>query len=120
MFKVGVLAGAALLAFVSIGQAASLNVTEPPKRFDRPHPRLVVVEVPARDVRKLCGTLFGRGNFAHYGRVRGCASVGDGRKSCIMIIPRQAGFSKREHDALFRHERAHCNGWAGSHPHFHD
>lgn len=117
MYRVLVLAGAALLALASMGQAASLNVTHPPKRYDHPHPRLVVVEVPARDVRKLCGTLFGRGNFAHYGRVRGCASIGDGKKSCIMIIPRKASLSTRERDALFRHERAHCNGWKGSHPH---
>ncbi len=117
MFKVTVLAGAALMALVSMGQAASLNVTHPPKRYDHSHPRLVLVEVPARDVRKLCGTLFGRGNFAHYGRVHGCASVGDGRKSCIIIMAKRMSLSGRTHDALFRHERAHCNGWAGSHPH---
>jgi hypothetical protein len=116
MFRIAALAGAAMIASISIGQAASLTVTQPPKRYDHAHPRLVVVEVPARDVRKLCGTLFGRGNFAHYGRVHGCASVGDSRKSCIIIMPKRTRFSAAEHDALFRHERAHCNGWAGSHP----
>lgn len=116
MVKIMVLAGAALMALVSVGQAASLTITNPPKRYDHAHPRVVVVEVRARDVRKLCGTLFGRGNFAHYGRVRGCASVGDGRKSCIIIMPKKARLSAAEHDALFRHERAHCNGWAGTHP----
>ena len=115
MCRVLVLAGAALMALVSMGQAASLNVTHPPKRYDHPHPRLVVVEVPARHVREYCGTLFGRGNFAHYGRVHGCASVGDGRKSCVIIIAKRGTLSARTHEALFRHERAHCNGWAGSH-----
>lgn len=116
MLKTTVIAGTALMALVSVGRAASLDVTHPPARFDRPHPRLVVVEVPGRDVRKLCGTLFGRGNFSHYGRVHGCASVGDGRKSCVVIMAKRGTLSDRTHDALFRHERAHCNGWAGSHP----
>jgi hypothetical protein len=116
MSKITALTVAAILALSSAGQANWLTVTEPPGRYDHAHPRLEVVEVPARDVRKLCSTLFGRGNFANYGRVHGCASVGDGRRPCIIIMPRQAGLSSAERDALFRHERAHCNGWAGSHP----
>jgi len=116
MFKITALAGAALMALASTGQATSLNVIHPPKRYDHPHPRLVVVEVSGRDVRKLCGTLFGRANFDHYGRVHGCASVGDGRKSCVLIMAKRGTLSARTYEAVFRHERAHCNGWAESHP----
>ena len=116
MVRVSALAGAAWLALTSIGQAAPMDVTPPPARFDRPHPNLVVLETPPSDVRTLCGALFGRGNFSRYGRVHGCAAVGDGRKACIVIVPKRAAIPRSEREALIRHERAHCNGWAGSHP----
>lgn len=116
--KVSVLAGAAWVALVSVGYAASANVTPPPARFDRPHPNLVLLETPLRDVRRLCGALFGRSNFVHFSRVDGCAAVGDGQKPCIVIVPLQGAISAAEREALIRHERAHCNGWSGSHPLF--
>ena len=114
--RVSVPAGVAWFALVSIGQASPVNVTPPPERFDRPHPNLVLLETPAGDVRRLCGALFGSYNFARFGRVDGCAAVGDGQRPCIVIVPEHGAISAPEREILIRHERAHCNGWAGSHP----
>jgi hypothetical protein len=108
------------IAFVVVfaGTAAAFTVDPPPARYDRSHPDLVVIETAHNKVRSMCGRLLGHRNFERSGRLHACASIGDGRSPCIVVLPTagEGGISKRDRQALFRHERAHCNGWPGHHP----
>jgi hypothetical protein len=109
---------AALLASLVLSASAqALTVDRPPARYDRPHPNLMVLETQPSKVREMCGRLFGRRNFERSGKLYACASIGDGRSPCIVVLPRAGeGIPKREIGALLRHERAHCNGWQAHHP----
>lgn len=104
----------AFLLFATSAQA--LKVISPPRRYDNPHPDLIVLEVARPQVSKICRQLFGR-NFRELGEVYGCASVGDAGSSCVIVLPPigEAGISSRDRKALFRHEQAHCNGWSSDH-----
>lgn len=97
--------------------AHALTVDSPPEQYDHPHRNLVILEVGHFDVRRTCSKLFGRRNFGMLGRIHACTAVGDGVAPCLVILPKagEAGISKRDRDALLRHERAHCNGWPGDH-----
>lgn len=109
----------AIAAFLALaGAAEAFTVDPPPATYDRPHPNLVIVETPTGKVRNMCGRLLGRRNFERSGRLHACASIGDGRSPCVIVLPKvgEGGISKRDRQALLRHERAHCNGWPGNHP----
>jgi len=109
---------APLLAGILLSATAhALTVDQPPARYDRSHPNLVILETRHSNVREMCGRLFGRRNFETSGKLHACASVGDGRSPCMVVLPQAGeGISKRDRGALLRHERAHCNGWPGYHP----
>jgi hypothetical protein len=108
---------AALLVLSS--SAYGMRVDTPPKRYDRPHPNLIILEARLSQVDRMCRNIFGPRKFERFGRVLACASVSNGRSPCLLILPRIGrGVSKGERYALLRHERAHCNGWAGHHPHY--
>jgi len=112
-------AAAAVAAFFLMsGMAQAFTVNAPPARYDHAHPHLVIVETAHGKVRGMCGRLLGHRNFERSGRLHACASIGDGRSPCVIVLPKagEGGISKRDRQALFRHERAHCNGWPGYHP----
>ena len=95
----------------------AMRVDSPPRRYDHTHPDLVVLEIRFSQVDNMCRGIFGRGKFERFGRVMACAAVGNGKSPCILILPKAgSGVSEAQQAALFRHERAHCNGWAGHHP----
>jgi hypothetical protein len=99
--------------------AHALTVDRPPARYDHAHPNLLVVETRHSQVADMCRRLLGRSNFETHGRLHACASVSNGRSPCLVVLPRAGmqGITKSAHRALLRHERAHCNGWPGHHPH---
>lgn len=110
---------AAIAAFLMlVGAVEAFTVDPPPARYDRPHPDLVIVETPHGNVRSMCGRLLGHRNFERAGHLHACASIGDGRSPCIVVLPKAGagGVTKAQREALLRHERAHCNGWPGYHP----
>jgi hypothetical protein len=111
-------AAAAIAAFVLVsGMAEAFTVDPPPARYDRAHPNLIIVETARGKVRSMCGRLLGHRNFERSGRLHACASIGDGRSPCVVVLPKAGeGISKGDRQALLRHERAHCNGWPGYHP----
>lgn len=112
-----------------VGAAASVLIcgsafavpSDPPARYDRPHPALVIIEKDYREVDPVCRSMFPRSRFpaaTETHRITGCADVGDGTRACRIFVPRQGeGVITAAHRArIVRHERAHCNGWPGSHP----
>jgi hypothetical protein len=111
------LLSAALGILLLANSALALEVITPPRQYDRPHPNLIILEVPRSQVSQLCRQLFGR-NFSRSGELNACAAVGDGASSCIVVLPAigEGGIFRGNRAALLRHEQAHCNGWSGSHP----
>jgi len=107
-----------LAAILLSTEVHAMRVDLPPKRYDHSHPDLVILETRFSQVDNMCRGIFGRRKFERFGRVLACAAVGNGKSPCILILPKAggSGVSKAERAALFRHERAHCNGWAGHHP----
>lgn len=101
-------AGAILLAVsLTIGALPALakepRVT-PPKRFDHPAVNTLVVERTPQQIRDLCSE-----HSPWASGVGACALPG---KRCIILWPK----GKARAGLLWRHERAHCNGWPADHP----
>jgi hypothetical protein len=110
---------AAAVVLVAGTAAQALTVDRPPARYDHTHPNLLIVETRHSQVPDMCRRLLGHWHFARHGRLHACASIGDGRSPCLVVLPRVGanGITKGVRQALLRHERAHCNGWPGHHPH---
>lgn len=110
---------AALAATVVCGTAAAAP-SQPPERYDRAHPNLVIVERNYREIDPLCREMFPRSRFpaaTETHRITGCADIGNGTRACRIFVP-QAGegvISADHRSAIIRHETAHCNGWPASH-----
>lgn len=79
---------------------ASAWVMEPPERYDRPAHGVTIQHVGPAQVRRFCGDP--RALACAYRHARGCT----------IIAPHGTTRGSR----LYRHERAHCNGWPGHHP----
>jgi hypothetical protein len=62
-------------------------------------------------VNNLCRRLMVRAHTVsdNGGTVYGCA-VGN-RARCILILPKRNAVTPVAYQGLYRHERAHCNGW---------
>ena len=78
---------------------AAWLVLQPPARFDYPNDTMTVLRRDTAEIIDICG----RTNVA-------CAYFHDGR--CFIVIPHKAP----ESGMIYRHERAHCNGWPRHHP----
>ena len=112
-----VIVGMAVFAVTTAQAAKSLKFhvpVKPPARYDHPHPALRVIELSLDEVDRRCRKLGGRAPMGM--SIKGCSLVGDGHKSCWVVIPSRESVPDSTYDAIFRHERGHCNGWAVSHP----
>lgn len=73
----------------------------PPAHYNHEHPELTVMQFPMVGVKRVCGSA-----------ATACAPVGDGKPPCWIVIPDTVPVG----GAIYRHERAHCNGWPRHHP----
>ena len=85
--------------------AAILSVQAPPARYDF-EPKIPVSVIEVSSPNMTCRRIGGRNS----GTILACAVASKSR--CIIIWP--AG--KRRAGLMWRHERAHCNGWPSYHP----
>jgi hypothetical protein len=81
----------------------------PPAQYDHGFDgTLTVVSRPFEQVGIICRTVRGfAAKDVALGAVFGCSFMVDGR--CYVILP--SDVPDKLLDQLFRHERAHCNGW---------
>ncbi len=103
----------AIAAALCLGLAApAMAFLDPPARFDKPHPGGTTKYYFARsNMHARCVALLGRDVHP---RTVGCASSASGR--CIIYMAQEVRSYPDLHDRLFRHERAHCNGWVHARP----
>jgi hypothetical protein len=77
---------------------------EPPARYDHAYRgRLVVIQQSLGVLRAQCG----------YPDCWGW-TYGDIGGTCTIYLPRSV--NRKFYNQLYRHERAHCNGWPANHP----
>ena len=79
--------------------------TIPPARFDHSHPNMAVRYLNPAEVDRLCRRIGAKSPFGL--TIKGCAKGGP--KSCAVVVP------VSDNGTIFRHERAHCNGWSAVH-----
>jgi hypothetical protein len=102
----------AMLNFMVSGAAA---LDTPPAEFDRPANNMRIWHYSAAKVSDLCQRLVTHRDNPYRlastgGRAIGGCAVG-GTAQCILILPVRSSVSAESYDRLYRHERAHCNGW---------
>jgi hypothetical protein len=116
MTKIIKLLAAACVANFLIGSAAMAVYMPhlPPAEFDRPANNMRVWHYSPAKVDDLCRRLVSHQNnpyrFGVAGGVFHACAVG-GTEQCILIMPARPSVTKASYDRLYRHERAHCNGW---------
>ena len=82
------------------------QLTEPPKEYDHEYYRgkLIVKRTDERGIKLECWTQ----------SLTGCAFfVGEQNQDCLVWIVNDdvLSYQRLSYDVVFRHERAHCNGW---------
>jgi hypothetical protein len=82
----------------------------PPKQYDRAATNVMVVNRTPAEIRSVCTVR--EASPWPGGGVGACTLYRGKNKPCIILWPR--GVPKS--GVLWRHERAHCNGWPSSHP----
>lgn len=88
------------LIFGGIPADAFGYIQPPPARYDKPVVNLSVQYASKSQIKRFCGNPFALGcAYAH-------------SKGCTIIVPPGTG----KGSMLYRHERAHCNGWPENHP----
>lgn len=92
---------------IALALVSFLGVQMPPARYDHPAKNVTVIEHSAGKVNSLCRVLSG---YRGKGRILACALPT--KRRCVILFPRGTSRTGR----LYRHERAHCNGWPGNHP----
>jgi hypothetical protein len=95
--------------FITLSLALSILVpgaalaSPPPARYDyKPKMPVKVIRVDAVPV--LCKNAMQK-----------IACTWPAKRSCVIVIAKQ--LPRGWYSGVLRHERAHCNGWPGSHPH---
>ncbi|MFW6077512.1 MAG: hypothetical protein ACOC71_07150, partial [Hyphomicrobiales bacterium] len=91
---------ACILTAVNTTVEAMGYIQPPPSRYDKPAGNVSVQYASKSQIGRFCGNPLARG--CAYAHPKGCT---------IIVAP---GTTKAS--LLFRHERAHCNGWPKSHP----
>lgn len=94
----------AALCAVFVATSASAAIQQPPKRFDKPFGGLIYT------YHHSLAWLFARGAWAY------TYIPPPGQKWCEMHMPHRATVGDAFYKELYRHERAHCNGWGPDHP----
>jgi hypothetical protein len=103
------LAAAAINAAAATSALAVYMPHLPPSAYDRPAANMRIWHYSEAQVDSLCRRIMNKaGTESSGGKVYGCA-VG-GPAQCILIMPPE-GVTTVSYHALYRHERAHCNGW---------
>jgi hypothetical protein len=94
----------AILAALVTPASASL---EPPTRYDRPYyGQLIIVQQSLAGIRRSC-----RDPYCW------AWTYGDEGGKCTIYLPKVgSSISRAFFNKLYRHERAHCNGWPANHP----
>ena len=92
------------------GEGMAEPSVTPPSRFDHPAGNVVVVPRTPAQIKSVC-TIKHASPWPG-GGVGACALYNGKNKPCIILWPR--GVPRT--GVLWRHERAHCNGWAANHP----
>lgn len=110
-----------ILVLLSLGLITSAfpAASLPPARYDRAHPDLRVERFAYLDVDPQCRKAFPKTKLpaaTDTHRITGCAPVSDGKLPCFVMMPRRGDLPPAHLEAIFRHERAHCNGWPADHP----
>ncbi|MER9776800.1 hypothetical protein [Mesorhizobium sp. M0220] len=111
-----------LLVVLSLSPSLALagkNDSEwnPPARFDHVYVgKLTVHYLPQNQVVMACAKLFAEYKVAAKSSFtqRGCAAI-TSKTSCTVIVVDKI-YALATPKAVLRHEIAHCNGWAASHP----
>jgi hypothetical protein len=89
-----------ILVSSSSGAGAIGYIQPPPARYDKPAFNVSVQYASKSQIKRYCGNPFALGcAYAH-------------SKGCTIIVPLDTGTGSM----LYRHERAHCNGWPKNHP----
>lgn len=96
---------ASLLAVYATSALADRII--PPKQFDHPAPNARVVNRSPDQIARIC-----QKHSPWASGVGACALYSGKNKPCIILWPQ--GVPKS--GVLWRHERAHCNGWPSIHP----
>lgn len=101
--RIGIAAGT-LTTFLASAALADTSL-EPPARFDRAYSgEMMVHSIPKATVNAECAM------SAMKAHVVGCSFfIGD---LCVVLLATGSNVSR---DLLYRHERAHCNGWSAEH-----
>jgi hypothetical protein len=110
MRSIGSLLVGAMISSATVTGAWAVYMPHlPPAAYDRPAANMRVWHYSAAQVNNLCRRIMNKaGSEASGGTVYGCA-VG-GPSQCILIMPHKT-VTTVNYQALYRHERAHCNGW---------
>jgi hypothetical protein len=90
-------------------------ILEPPPAYVHPFcGDLVIVERSVADTERACqdAGVIDRGMMACM------VLLPFGNGTCVVYLPRigTGGVGRPSHEALLRHEVAHCNGWSKDHP----
>ena len=107
---------AALPFLVGCASMESPDVILPPAQYDHPFAgRLVVEQIPLRDVQAACRL------HPASGYTEACAwtfadPMQPGKLACRIIYPRLSDVGADMMVALNRHETGHCDGWPANHP----
>lgn len=101
----GVVALALSIVLTACGGGVPARYEMVPARHDHSASRMIVKHMSLVEVARRCSR--------HLPAVRaqtfGCA-LGDERL-CLVYLPHKTSVGSQTYERLYRHERAHCNGW---------
>lgn len=107
------LASTVSATFLVVSVAAAQMVQAPPAVFNHEAANMRIWHYAPAKVDDLCRRLVTHSRNPHRsggsGTFYSCA-IG-GPSQCILVMPKRAAVTSVSYDRLFRHERAHCNGW---------
>lgn len=114
MTRISKLLAAVTMANFLAGSAA-MAFENPPPEYDRPANNMNVWHRSPVKVNDLCRRLVTHPDnpyrlAANGGGVFEACAIG-GPAQCILVMPQRASITRASYDRLYRHERAHCNGW---------
>ena len=96
---ISVISGLALSAAIAACSAFA------PEKYDHASANMIVRHTSVAGVARRCG----RHMPAHRAQILGCALGNE--KLCLVFLPHKASVGAVAYERLYRHERAHCNGW---------
>ena len=105
----GILSGVLALALATVlaacGGGVPARYEMVPARYDHSAGRMIVKHMSLVEVARRCSRYLP----AVRAQTFGCA-MGDDRL-CLVYLPHKTSVGPKAYERLYRHERAHCNGW---------